>query len=46
MMIQIPDYFRCTKCGLRILYEEAGQMECGKCVFDDWEPKYDDESDI
>lgn len=35
-MIKIPDYFKCTKCGLKIKYEEAGEMECGQCVFDDW----------
>lgn len=32
----IPDYFKCTKCGLKIRYEEASEMECGQCVFDDW----------
>jgi len=46
MKITIPDYFKCTKCGLKISYEEAMEMECGQCVFEDWEPKYDDESDI
>ena len=35
-MIHIPDYFVCKKCGLKIRYEEAGEMECGRCVFDDW----------
>ena len=36
MMMRIPDCFVCKKCGLKIRYEEAGEMECGRCVFDDW----------
>lgn len=35
-MIRIPDYFVCKKCGIHIEYEEASEIECGQCVFDDW----------
>lgn len=37
-MMRIPDYFVCKKCGIHIEYEKASEMECGQCVFDDWEP--------
>jgi hypothetical protein len=36
-MMRIPDYFVCKKCGIHIEYEKASEMECGQCVFDDWE---------
>lgn len=38
VMIQIPDYFKCMKCGIHIEYEKACVMECGQCVFEDWKP--------
>jgi predicted RNA-binding Zn-ribbon protein involved in translation (DUF1610 family) len=52
--IEIPNLFKCTKCGLKIPYEKAGEMECGQCSFDDWigvktitkQINSDDESDI
>lgn len=37
VMIRIPDYFVCKKCGIHIEYEKASEMECGQCLFDDWE---------
>jgi hypothetical protein len=41
--ITIPNYFKCTKCGIHIAYEEACEMECGQCVFDDWKPMNNEE---
>jgi hypothetical protein len=36
VMIRIPDYFVCKKCGIHIEYEKASEMECGQCLFEDW----------
>ncbi|MDR9794586.1 hypothetical protein GBG21_17000 [Aeribacillus pallidus] len=40
--IEIPSLFKCTKCGLKIPYEKAGEMECGQCSFEDWENGFKD----
>jgi hypothetical protein len=32
----IPNYFKCTKCGIHIEYEKACEIECGRCLFEDW----------